>query len=154
MLIRPARPDELSELSDLCLDAKAYWGYDDAFLAVCRDELTIREDELTDTCLAVAEHDGEAVGVAQIFVEDGVCELQKLFVEPASMGIGVGRALFDWAAAEALRHGAVLMTIDSDPDAEPFYRRMGAEPVGTAPSASIEGRVLPRLELPLYAPYS
>ena len=41
------------------------------------------------------------------------------------------------------------MTIEADPDAAPFYRRIGARDVGTAPSGSIPGRELPLLELVL-----
>ena len=35
--------------------------------------------------------------------------------------------------------------IEADPDAAPFYRRMGAQDVGLAPSGSIPGRMLPKL---------
>ncbi|MEM7222297.1 MAG: GNAT family N-acetyltransferase [Pseudomonadota bacterium] len=82
-------------------------------------------------------------------VEDGVCDLLKLFVEPAEMGRGIGAALFAWAVSEARRQGARLMTIEADPDAEAFYRKMGARTVGTAPSGSVPGRSLPMLAFDL-----
>lgn len=37
------------------------------------------------------------------------------------------------------------LTVDADPDAAPFYRRMGARDDGQAASGSIPGRLLPRL---------
>jgi hypothetical protein len=37
------------------------------------------------------------------------------------------------------------MVIEADPDAAPFYRKMGAKHCGFAPSGSIPGRVLPKL---------
>jgi hypothetical protein len=41
--------------------------------------------------------------------------------------------------------GAHRMAIEADPDAAPFYRRMGAKDSGFAPSGSIPGRMLPKL---------
>ncbi len=37
------------------------------------------------------------------------------------------------------------MTIEADPDAAPFYRRLGARDTGLVPSGSIAGRWLPKL---------
>lgn len=39
--------------------------------------------------------------------------------------------------------------IDADPNAEPFYRAMGAVRIGATPSGSIPGRELPLLEFTL-----
>jgi GNAT superfamily N-acetyltransferase len=74
-------------------------------------------------------------------------DLQKLFVEPATLRGGVGKALFAWAIEAARDMGAVRMTIEADPDAAPFYRRLGARDAGLAPSGSISGRTLPKLVL-------
>jgi hypothetical protein len=41
--IRKARPDEAGELTELALRSKAHWGYDEAFMASCREELTVRK---------------------------------------------------------------------------------------------------------------
>ena len=93
--------------------------------------------------------DGAPVGVAQISLQGGWAELEILFVEPAHMGRGVGRALFEWAAQAARGADATSMNIELDPTAAPFYRRMGARDAGTAPSTAIAGRELPRLILTL-----
>jgi hypothetical protein len=42
--IRPAEPVDAAALSELALSSKAVWGYDAAFLAACRAELTVRPD--------------------------------------------------------------------------------------------------------------
>ena len=39
--LRDARQDELQSLTELCLRSKAVWGYDAAFMAACRIELTL-----------------------------------------------------------------------------------------------------------------
>jgi GNAT superfamily N-acetyltransferase len=144
--LRDALPNELSGLNELCLRSKAVWGYDDAFMAACRDELTLHPDELRNSHLQVAERDGAIVGVAQVKIaDDRNADLMKLFVEPGSLGTGVGRLLFEWATAKARGLGAVRMIIEADPGATPFYERMGAHRAGFAPSQSIARRVLPRL---------
>ena len=45
--------------------------------------------------------------------------------------------------------GAVRMIIEADPGAAPFYERMGARYAGFAPSKSIAGRMLPRMQMEL-----
>lgn len=147
MKLRRPEAHELPQLSALCLRSKAVWGYDQAFLDACRTELTIRADELETTALCAAEHDGALVGIAQITVDGRDADLQKMFVEPGMMGLGVGKALFAWAISSAKNLGARQMTIDADPGAVGFYKRMGAVEHGSAQSGSIPGRVLPRLQI-------
>jgi GNAT superfamily N-acetyltransferase len=149
ILLRDVRPDELSSLSELCLRSKAVWGYDEAFMRACRDELTLRPDELLSSYVRVAERDAIIVGLAQIRLVGDIADLMKLFVEPALMGAGVGRLLFEWATARARDLGAIRMTIEADPGAVPFYKRMGACQTGFVPSGSIAGRMLPYLQLEL-----
>jgi GNAT superfamily N-acetyltransferase len=147
--LRDALQDELPYLGGLCLRSKAVWGYDDAFMAACRSELTLHPDELRTTQLQVAERGGTIVGLAQLKVTGRNAELMKLFVEPTLLNSGVGRLLLEWAAARARALGAVRMIIEADPDAAPFYQLMGARHTGFAPSQSIPGRMLPRLLMEL-----
>jgi GNAT superfamily N-acetyltransferase len=149
LILRAPRADELDALTDLCLRSKAVWGYDRAFMDACRDELTLTQEDLRETDLQIAERDGAIVGVAQISVDGATAHLEKLFVEPGQLRSGAGRTLFDWVKATAATLGAKRLVIEADPDAAPFYRRMGALDDGVAPSGSIPGRVLPRLKLAL-----
>lgn len=144
-IIRPPAVDELPAVSALCFRSKAVWGYDHAFMEACRKELSVGVDDLQSTSMAIAEQDGRLLGVAQIRVRGREAELLKLFVEPTGLRGGIGRALFGWAAASAAQQGADRLIIEADPDAIPFYRRLGAEDAGIAPSGSIPGRTLPRL---------
>jgi GNAT superfamily N-acetyltransferase len=145
--LRPARPDEAETLTELCLQSKAVWGYDDAFMRACRAELTLTAKDCATALIQVAA-DGDAVaGVVQVTIDGEAADLAKLFIAPGALRAGIGRQLFDWAVTTARRRGARWMTIDADPGAAEFYRRMGAVDDGTAPSGSIPGRVLPRLRL-------
>jgi hypothetical protein len=52
--------------------------------------------------------------------------------------------LTDLAAAVA---GFEYLEIAAEPNAEGFYRKMGAQSIGETPSASIPGRMLPLLRV-------
>jgi predicted N-acetyltransferase YhbS len=68
-----------------------------------------------------------------------------VWVSPEHIGAGIGRALFDHAVRRAAALGAATLIIEADPNAEGFYRRMGARRVGEN-VYEIEGH---RRELPL-----
>jgi GNAT superfamily N-acetyltransferase len=149
LTIRAPTIDELSSLSDLCFRSKAVWGYDEAFMEACRGELSFEPRDLALTSIAVAEHNGKPIGVAQVKAVDGTADLLKLFVEPSALRSGTGKALLVWATDVAKKLGATQLTIDADHDAAQFYRRMGAYDVGEAPSGSVPGRMLPKLAMNL-----
>jgi GNAT superfamily N-acetyltransferase len=89
----------------------------------------------------------KALGVAELArPEDGVIELDKLFVDPPAIGHGIGAALFAHAVGAARHRGARRLTILADPNAATFYERQGARFLRMAASDAIPGR-----ELPLYA---
>lgn len=71
--------------------------------------------------------------------------LGMLFVDPKAIGQGIGRLLFEHTIAAGREPGFAQITIDADPNAEPFYRTMGAVRIGNVPSGSIAGRVLPQM---------
>lgn len=147
--IRKAQVSEIELLSDLALNSKAHWGYSDAFMAACRDELTVTRQQIEDGEVWVADTDAGAAGLYRLSVEGDTAEVELLFVRPNLIGSGIGRALWDHMIAEAARRGAARLYVDSDPQAEGFYRAMGCRRIGEAASASIAGRTLPRLELKL-----
>lgn len=145
MLLRAARPYEAAALSELALHSKAHWGYDEAFLERCRAELTLRSDDVTAHRTTVAEIDGHLAGFYSLAGQAPEGELTYLYVEPDHIGSGVGRRLWQHAVDTARALGFERFTLDADPFAEDFYRRMGAVRIGLVPSGSIPGRLLPQL---------
>jgi GNAT superfamily N-acetyltransferase len=148
-IIRAARPDEAALLSELALRAKAHWGYDADFLAACRDDLTVTADVIATDTIRVATHEDQPRGFYGLRVAGDSAELIDLWVEPAAIGTGLGRALWDDAVAAARASGARELLIQSDPHAEGFYRRMGADRIGTKRSTVFPDRELPLLRLAL-----
>jgi GNAT superfamily N-acetyltransferase len=143
--LRAGRPDEAAVLSALALRSKAHWGYDEAFLDACRDELTLSAGDVVAARVTLAESDGVLAGFVALAGEPPEGDLSHLFVDPPLIGTGVGRRLFAAAVATARSDGFTSFTVDADPGAEDFYLRMGALRVGSSPSGSIPGRFLPRL---------
>jgi N-acetylglutamate synthase-like GNAT family acetyltransferase len=145
--LRRARPHEAGTLSDLALAAKGYWGYDQAFLETCRDELTFSPEEVVRRHFVVAELDGLVVGFYSVDGDPPVGELGNLWITPGKIGTGLGRVVWQDSMATAAAAGFEHLTIDAEPNAEGFYRKMGAERVGETPSGSIPGRMLPQLRV-------
>jgi len=139
-------PGDLAELSALCLRSKGHWGYDAAFLAACREDLRVTQRDL-DGYLGVTGPIGHRSGVVSVFVEGHTAYLDKLFVDPAHIGMGLGQALIHWALDTCKSAGASRVVIDSDPFAEAFYRRYGAVKIGETPSTVFPDRRLPLMQI-------
>jgi GNAT superfamily N-acetyltransferase len=93
--IRRARPEEAGLLSELAFRSKAHWGYDDAFMAACRDDLTLMPRALAERPHYLLEYKDHIAGFYNLAkTPDGVF-LQNLFVAPELIGRGVGGRL--WA---------------------------------------------------------
>jgi GNAT superfamily N-acetyltransferase len=87
---------------------------------------------------------GELVSIA-LDRKDDRADLLHLWVLPDAMGRGVGRSLFIHALARTKGLGFRNLEIESDPNAESFYGRMGAHRVG-ASIKEVDGQ---RRELPI-----
>jgi N-acetylglutamate synthase-like GNAT family acetyltransferase len=149
--IRMAKPEEAELISDLALRSKGYWGYDAAFLASCKAELSYSPSQLlsAEYCFKVAQLPNQPICgfFALKFVVSKHPELEALFVDPNFIGQGWGKHLLISVIDVATRHHAKSIKIQSDPFAEDFYLANGAIKVGESESQSIPGRFLPKLEI-------
>lgn len=148
--LRAARIDELAKLTELCLLSKASWGYDDALLRRYRDKLTFRPADIENSHICVAEDNHTLLGVAQLMFTDEIAVLERLFVAPANLHTGIGKALFGWSINTAHRAGARRLLIDCDPHSAGFYQRMGARAEGYVPSGVHPDHQLPRFNITLH----
>lgn len=148
--IRAARESEAELLTELAMRSKAYWGYDESFMAQCRDELTVTGSELCAfgrICRVCVDRD-RIVGFYVLEILDRArASLEMLFVEPGRIGQGYGKRLVSDAKVCAKSRGTAEILIEGDPYADRFYHRVGAEKIGRRPSGSIAGRWLPLYSL-------
>jgi GNAT superfamily N-acetyltransferase len=156
-IIRRARADEADALTAIAHAAKRHWGYPEAWIAQWRDALTLTPAYVADHSVFVAaQADGDRpCGFYALAGQGSDAVLDHLWMEPAWMGRGIGRALLRHAMETARAQGAARLEIDSDPHAEEFYLRMGARRIGEV-RADVDGvqRVLPRLEVALRADHA
>jgi len=148
--LRLARAGEAATLTTLCVRSKAHWGYDAEFMRLSADAITVAEDDIAAGRVLVAvDAANQTIGLVRVEPDGETAELGLMFVDPPAMGSGAGRMLFEAATRLARRLGARRMIILADPNAAPFYERMGARFVAHAPSDAIPGRLLPFYEYDL-----
>jgi GNAT superfamily N-acetyltransferase len=145
LTIRPARAGEGHALSALALRSKAHWGYESQFLEKVAPLLTFTEAELVGAPVYVLCAGDEAVGVCRLGGSPPEGELEDLWLDPALIGHGQGRRLFEHAVRAARELGFRSLLIEADPNAEGFYMAVGAARIGTRRSPS--GRTLPLLRV-------
>lgn len=142
--IRRARAADAEALTRIAHAAKRHWGYGDGLIRLWAADLTVTEESLSEHPVYVAVRAARLVGFYALSRDGDQFELEHMWVDPPHMGSGVGTRLFDHAAATARSLGGATLRIASDPNAEGFYRRMGAQRVGEVAS-SPAGRMLPVL---------
>jgi GNAT superfamily N-acetyltransferase len=151
LTIRDALPDEADDLGALFRRAKQSHGYDDAFMQALVDigDFVIDPGLIARNPFRVAEIEGRVVGFAHVMPVDrpDTVYLEHLFIEPDAQGMGVGRALFEWALEAARARGYQWLEWDSDPNAAAFYEKMGGEKISEEESALIPGRMIPRFRM-------
>ena len=146
MEILRATPGDAGSLTRIAFTAKRYWGYPEHWMKRWRESLTITPEFVGRNEVYAATLNGEILGFYALVGEGREIQLEHLWVSPERIGTGLGRLLFDHAIRRAASLGAEMLRIEADPNAEGFYRRMGATRVGES-SYPIDGqsRTLPLL---------
>lgn len=149
--VRPVKKTEAEFISSLAIRSKAFWGYDDDFLELCTKELSYSQGDVLSENFEfyLAEIENKIVGFYKLedLSKDKIY-LDALFIEPDYIGKGVGQSLFSHAKSIAKSYGGKTLQVVSDPNAEPFYIKMGAVTIDSVISEST-GRPLPLMELKL-----
>lgn len=143
--ISRALPEDAHRLKALAVAAKAHWGYSTEWLARWAALVEVTEEYLVQQQAYKASINAVIIGWHAVISGQPTAILDHIWVEPAFMGKGIGRALFVHARQIAQQQGAVCLEIEADPHAVGFYQHMGAAIVGQMQSDM--GRMLPRMEI-------
>ena len=147
--IRAAQEFDAEELTQLAMRSKAVWGYDETFMASCKDELSLSSSQINSelSICFTALVNSKLVGFYLVTQQTSLseeAELEALFVEPEFLGHGIGKKLFDHIICQCQQKGINKLHIQADPNAEAFYLKVGAELIGKTASMSIKDRYLPQ----------
>ncbi len=149
-----AAPELAESLTTIALAAKRYWQYPERWIEIWAPILTFTPEYVAANPTYVAVVDGKPVGFYALILspERSRAQLDHLWLTPEWIGRGLGRTLFEHAVATAKALGAAVVDIEAEPNAEAFYRHMGARRTGER-TGRIEDqpRVLPLMELDLCA---
>lgn len=150
MEVRTLDDSYCDAISAIAYQSKAFWGYSDDFMEACRKELTFGPEFFAEHFIKGAFFEGTLAGFYALSKESkGKGDLTALFVLPEFIGKSIGKALVDDCLKSARKIEIKTLTVESDPNAEPFYACFGWVTVGRTPSGSIPGRSLPLMELKL-----
>jgi GNAT superfamily N-acetyltransferase len=144
MVIREAEPSERERLREIAIASKAYWGYDEDQVRRWGEGLEFSPG----VDRFVAEVDGDVVAYASLVRQGDVCVLDELWVEPDSIGEGVGSYLFHFAAERARGLRARRLEWEAEPNSVGFYEKMGGRYLRDS-EPSEWGRVLPVMGIDL-----
>jgi GNAT superfamily N-acetyltransferase len=147
MRIARALPGDAATLTRIAYEAKRRWGYPEGWIERWADVLTLTADYIRSNptyCAFVGE---EIAGFGALRLNGAEAILDHVWVATAHAGQGIGRSLFRRCEVAAKEAGASVLTVESDPHAEGFYRAMGARTVGRQP-APMDGveRFLPLMK--------
>lgn len=149
--ITDAQPGNLGQINELLRLSKAYWGYDSDFLDRFMAKLGITHAYMQQHAIKLFYVDDHLAGFFNFsFNTDGLFELDNFFLHPNYIGKGIGRKLWQACCQEAKQQGENEFIIWSDPNAEPFYVKMGCEKIGVRQSPMMPDRYPPILKFKLY----
>lgn len=148
--IRRAIPNQAEHLTQIAFAAKRHWGYPERWIETWSPLLTITPEFIERHETYVFWMDEQPAGFCAISKKDERMIVEHLWVLPENMGKGIGAEMFEYLLSRCRELGARVLEIESDPNAQGFYERMGARKVGER-VGEVDGqpRILPVLEMSL-----
>ncbi len=148
MQILKAERADCNTLTEISKAAKAYWGYAQEWLDLWEDDLTITPQHLEKDKIYKLVQSEEILGFCVISDQEGVLEIEHLWIRPEQIGKGLGKFLLQKVLDQVITQSHVTLSVVADPNATGFYEKFGLKTVEYIPSQP-EGRKLPVMQLPL-----
>jgi N-acetylglutamate synthase-like GNAT family acetyltransferase len=145
MIIRKAKYEDCTTLSGIAYKSKAHWGYSEEFLNQCKDDLTVTKKHIDENSVYVMEKDNKTIAFYCFSLHEK--KLLALFIDPAYIGKGLGRVLWLDLLQQVKCLNIEEFILDSDPNAEVFYAKMGAQRIGEVQSTVFPDRYLPLMQV-------
>ncbi|MDH5731045.1 MAG: GNAT family N-acetyltransferase [Gammaproteobacteria bacterium] len=144
--IRDAVESDATVLSSVALASKKYWNYPDHWYELWGGTFTLQPRFISNNYVKVAIAKNNIVGFIAISMNNGVAEIEHMWVLPSHINMGIGKKLMDDAIGYCMNHGISTLRVESDPNARLFYEKFGAKHTGYVDSKP-KPRKLPVLEI-------
>ena len=113
-MIRKVTAADVPEVVRLVTEVLAEFGLEFGKGSGTDDALARLPDSYAPGAFWVAERDGELLGTCGVYpLSPTMFELRKMYLRPASRGLGIGKQLLDTALAFAKERGATHMVLDT-----------------------------------------
>ncbi|KTD64035.1 GNAT family N-acetyltransferase [Legionella spiritensis] len=146
MQYRRANVSELPKINEFIYQSKNYWGYSPTFMMDFMNKWGVTLS-FFETCeIILAEENNTLLGLFAFKInEDNKPELDLFFINAKKIQQGLGKLVWQQAIEYAKNKGWHEFLLISDPNAEGFYRAMGAEVIDTY--ESFPGRFVPIMQI-------
>ena len=129
--------------------SKAFWGYSPEQIQEWDKNLTISQDYIKEHNVYKLTVNNLIIGYYSYFFKDEKeIELDNLFILPEYIGKGLGKYLVLDFLNRIKDQKAERIILDSEPNAESFYSKMGFVKIGEF-ETSIKNRFMPIMEMKL-----
>jgi N-acetylglutamate synthase-like GNAT family acetyltransferase len=149
MKIERANITDNEILTTITKTSKAYWGYSAEQIQKWDKNLTISQDYIrNNNTFKLVDHDLIIGYYSYLFEDEKVVKLDNLFILPEYIGKGFGKHLLLDFLNRIKETEIEKITLDSEPNAEEFYSKMGFVKIGEF-ETSIKNRFMPIMEMKL-----
>ncbi len=144
---------QIAQIRELFLEYEKSLGFSLCFQSFDKELAGLPGDYAPpDGRLLLAESDGQPAGcIALHKIDDGICEMKRLYLRPQFRGKGLGRVLADRIIKEARAIGYQRMRLDTvEPvmrDAVAMYRKLGFREIAPYRTNPIAGALYMELLL-------
>src|SRR5665648_177744 len=138
MKICASELNELPAINDLISRSKSFWSYDEDYLRQAIPIIQVTEQWLKD-------HEGysiyleELVGFMGLEIEGENVTLRHLWIHPDMVRKGFGTKIVNYLRELSRERGFQSIRFISEPPAEGFYRKLGAEFTGEVVPSKVKG---------------
>ena len=125
-----ATSEDAPRLTAIALRSKAHWGYPPEWMQFWLPQLAVTPESIALQATFRADLESETVGF-YVLSAGPLADLNHFWLLPEFIGTGLGLEMFQDLVVRCRSQGIAALRIESDPNAEGFYRHMGCRRVGT-----------------------
>ncbi|MCW3464783.1 GNAT family N-acetyltransferase [Chitinophaga nivalis] len=137
----PAAAGDAEILTDIAFQSKRHWNYPEAWIQLWTESLTITPAYIQQNQVIKIIYADQVVGFYSLEYNGEQLFIDHFWILPSFIGHGLGKEAFADLRHRCIARNETIIKVESDPNADGFYTRMGATKTGIV-NTLIEGRTL------------